>query len=89
MEIIKERFFENYLIQKEELLNGKLVFLNIYHISKVNCFLKLLGLGLYHTSLEIDDIEYSFGSTEDESSGIIVYHKNESELKLELKGKIR
>ena len=84
-----DKYFENYLIQKEELKSGQLVFLNIYHITKVNCFLKLFGLGLYHTTLEIDEIEYSFGSTEDEqSTGICVYYKNESELKLELKGKI-
>jgi hypothetical protein len=83
-----EKYFENYLIQKEELKSGQLVFLNIYHISKVNCFLKLFGLGLYHTSLEIDDIEYSFGSIEDDKiTGITANYKNESDLKLDLKGK--
>jgi len=43
-------------------------------------------LGLYHTTIEIGDLEYSFGSTEDESSGIYINMKNEINNNLTLKG---
>jgi len=83
----KEKYFDNYLILKTELEKRRYVFLNVYHISKINNLLKIFGLGLYHTTIEIDEIEYSFGSTEDELSGIYLNKKNEINNNLILKGK--
>lgn len=72
----QDRYFENYLIQETELKTGRYVFLNVYHISKINYLFKFFGLGLYHTTIEIDDVEYSYGSTDDDNSGIYMNKKN-------------
>lgn len=82
----KEKFFENYLIQKTELESGRFIFLNVYHISKLNQIFNFFGFGLYHTTIEIDDLEYSFGSTEDDASGIFIIKKNDPKDNLVLKG---
>lgn len=82
----KEKYFENFLVQETELKSGRYVFLNVYDILKLNCFLRIFGLGLYHTTIEIDDLEFSFGSTEDDSSGIYINKKNQLKNNLALKG---
>ncbi len=46
------------------------VYLNVYHLTILNYFLQLLGFGFFHTSLEINDIEYSFKLCSGEESGI-------------------
>lgn len=37
------------------------IYLNIYDISPMNGILHPIGLGLYHTGIEINDIEYVYG----------------------------
>ena len=37
------------------------VILNVYDIIKFNKYLDFLGLGVYHTGVEIDGIEYAYG----------------------------
>ena len=54
-------------IKKE---NGIGVYLNVYHLTILNYFLQLLGFGFFHTSLEINDIEYSFKLCSGDESGI-------------------
>ena len=54
-------------IKKE---TGLGVYLNVYHLTILNYFLQLLGFGFFHTSLEINDIEYSFKLCTGEESGI-------------------
>jgi hypothetical protein len=46
------------------------VYLNVYHLTVLNYFLQLLGFGFFHTSLEINDIEYSFRLCSGDGSGI-------------------
>ena len=46
------------------------VYLNVYHLTVLNYFLQLLGFGFFHTSLEINDIEYSFKLCSGDESGI-------------------
>ncbi len=83
----KEKYFDYYLLQQTELKAGRYVFLNVYHISKLNHCLKIMGVGLFHTSIEIDEMEYSYGSTQDDFSGIYINKKNEANNNLILKGK--
>ena len=54
-------------IKKE---NGLGVYLNVYHLTILNYFIQLLGFGFFHTSLEINDIEYSFKLCSGDESGI-------------------
>ena len=54
-------------IKKE---TGLGVYLNVYHLTVLNYFLQLLGFGFFHTSLEINDIEYSFRLCSGDGSGI-------------------
>jgi hypothetical protein len=54
-------------IKKE---SGLGVYLNIYHLTILNYFLQLLGFGFFHTSLEINDTEYSFKLCSGDESGI-------------------
>ena len=46
------------------------VYLNVYHLTVLNYFLQLLGFGFFHTSLEINDTEYSFRLCSGDGSGI-------------------
>ena len=58
-------------IKKEK---GLGVYLNVYHLTILNYFLQLLGFGFFHTSLEINDIEFSFKLCSGDDSGIF-YNK--------------
>ena len=58
-------------IKKEK---GLGVYLNVYHLTILNYFLQLLGFGFFHTTLEINDIEFSFKLCSGDDSGIF-YNK--------------
>ena len=60
-----EKFINN--IKKD---TGLGVYLNVYHLTALNYFLQLLGFGFFHTTLEINDIEYSFKLCSGDESGI-------------------
>ena len=49
---------------------GLRVYLNIYHLTIFNYILQFFGFGFFHTSLEINDIEYSFKLGIGDESGI-------------------
>jgi hypothetical protein len=55
------------MIQKE---NGLRVYLNIYHVTIFNYILQFFGLGIFHSTLEINDIEYCFKLGIGDESGI-------------------
>ena len=94
--IIKERrkkkskklsSFEDY-ISKKEFQKGTPVWLNIYHLTCLNYLLQLIGLGIYHTAIEIDSIEYTFGSSEEDVAGFYINKVGEISKILTLKEKI-
>lgn len=83
----EQKYSMKMLLSKQELKNGYPVYLKVYHITKVNYILQLFGFGLFHSSLEVDCHEYSFGSTEDGKSGIYMNPVNEEHNGVSLKGK--
>ncbi len=63
--------FEEY-IEKKEFKYGEPVYLCIYHLFWINYILQIFGLGLFHTTIEINEKEYSFGSTKEDVPGIFL-----------------
>ena len=58
--------------------SGEVVYLNIYNVTTINGCLEYLGFGLYHTSVGLYDLEFSYGGHEMDSSGIVVVDKGNS-----------
>ena len=54
------------------------VYLNIYNVTTINSCLEILGFGLYHTSVGMYDLEFSYGGHEEEDTGIVVVDKGNS-----------
>ena len=79
--------FEEY-ISKKEFQKGTPVWLNIYHLSFLNYILQFIGLGIYHTGIEINSLEYSFGATEEDVAGFFINNKGETSEILKLKERI-
>lgn len=79
--------FEDYQLKKE-FKHGNPVYLNVYHLSIINYILQIFGFGLFHTTVEIKDLEYSFGSTNEEVAGIFTNKTGILEKHLRLKEKI-
>lgn len=66
---------------------GDPVFLNIYYLNSYSYYLQILGLGMYHTTIEVHDIEFSYGlQLKDDSSGISI--RKRGELNLQIKERI-
>ena len=57
---------------------GEVVYLNIYNVTNINGCLEYLGFGLYHTSVGMYDLEFSYGGHDMETSGIVVVDKGNS-----------
>ena len=75
--------YDTFLL-KREFKHGSPVYLNVYHIAKIiNLILQIFGIGIYHTTLEINDYEYSFGLTNKDVPGI--FKNNSGELKKKIK----
>jgi len=51
---------------------GEIVYLNIYDVTGMNKAFEYLGFGLYHTSVGLYDLEFSYGGHEMACSGIVV-----------------
>ena len=79
--------FQQY-IAKKEFQKGTPVWLNIYHLTWLNYLLQFVGLGIYHSSIEIDSLEYSFGSSEEDVAGFYINDVGEISKLLTLKEKI-
>lgn len=56
----------------------QVVYLNVYDVVKANSFLECLGFGLYHTSVGIYEMEFSYGGHDQAVSGIVVVEKGNS-----------
>ena len=81
---IKITNYDDFLLKKE-FKYGNPVYLNIYHLSFVNFILQIFGIGLYHTTIEVQDLEYSFGSTNEEVAGIFTNKAGTLSTRLRLK----
>lgn len=57
--------------KKMEIKKGIPIYLNVYSISPINYFFQILGLGIFHSGVEVLEREYSFGSTDRDYSGVI------------------
>jgi len=44
--------------------NGTKIYLNVYDLTSINYYLHSFGLGAYHSGVQIDCLEYSFGHHE-------------------------
>ena len=56
----------------------EIVYLNIYDVTGLNKCLELVGFGLYHTSVGIYNLEFSYGGHDSQSSGTVVVLKGNS-----------
>lgn len=83
---MKTNSFEQY-VNKLELKKGYPVYLKIYHLSIINMFLQIFGLGIFHTTIEINQYEYSFGATQSAIPGLF-FSKVDSLNSLKLKERI-
>lgn len=58
----------------KEVRNGgsdhALLYLNVYDLTPVNNYLYWLGFGIFHTGIEVYDMEYAFGAHEYSTSGV-------------------
>lgn len=50
------------------------VYLSVYNITKLNKFLKYLGIAIYHTAVQVNNIEYNYGAHCGSFSGICALH---------------
>ena len=50
----------------------QVVYLNVYNVVSANGFLECLGFGLYHTSVGVYGMEFSYGGHDEALSGIVV-----------------
>ncbi|XP_057525147.1 deSI-like protein At4g17486 [Amaranthus tricolor] len=46
------------------------VYLNVYDLTPINGYAYWLGLGVYHSGVQVHDIEYAFGAHEHSASGV-------------------
>ena len=59
------------------------VVLNVYDLSPSNKYLYSIGLGFYHSGVEVNGKEYSFGGNpEMMSTGVTQFHSKISEYKI-------
>ena len=56
----------------------EVVYLNIYNVTTINGCLEFLGFGLYHPSVGLYDLEFSYGGHDEDTSGIVVVDKGNS-----------
>ncbi|GMI63967.1 hypothetical protein like AT5G47310 [Hibiscus trionum] len=50
--------------------NRALLYLNVYDLTPINNFLYWLGLGVFHSGIEVHGVEYGFGVHEYPTSGV-------------------
>ena len=79
--------FASY-ITKKEFQKGTPVWLNVYHLTCLNYFLQLIGIGIYHTTIEIESYEYTFGSSKEDIAGFYINKVGQLSKLLKLKEKI-
>ncbi|GER34757.1 PPPDE putative thiol peptidase family protein [Striga asiatica] len=47
-----------------------MLYLNVYDLTPINNYLYWFGLGIYHSGIEVHDMEYGFGAHEFSTSGV-------------------
>ncbi|KFK29811.1 hypothetical protein AALP_AA7G181900 [Arabis alpina] len=61
----------NVWVRKKKKKSGSVpVYLNVYDLTPMNCYGYWLGIGIYHSGLEVHGVEYGYGAHEAPSSGI-------------------
>ena len=83
----KPSSFDEYITKKEFQI-GTPVWLNVYHLTCLNYLLQIIGVGIYHTAIEIDSQEYSFGATKSDIPGFYINKTGKISNILKLKEKI-
>ena len=83
----KPSSFDEYITKKEFQI-GTPVWLNVYHLTCLNYFLQIIGVGIYHTAIEIESLEYSFGATKEDVPGFYINEIGQISKLLKLKEKI-
>eukprot|EP00250_Pteridium_aquilinum_P017459 c23637_g2_i1 orf=95-760(+) len=46
------------------------IYLNVYDVTELNSYLYWLGLGIFHSGIEVHGVEYAFGAHDYSSSGV-------------------
>ena len=60
---------------------GEPVYLNVYNLAKCNVFLSCLGIGIYHTTIQLFKAEFCYGMTySNNKSGIGIGNNENSSL---------
>ena len=83
----KPSSFESY-ITKKEFQKGSPVWLNVYHLTCLNYFLQIIGIGIYHTAIEVESQEYTFSASKEDIAGFYINKVGEISKLLKLKEKI-
>ena len=78
----------NSIVEEAQLDSGYAVYLNIYHLSVINYAIQIFGFGFFHSTIEVNNIEYSFGATTENISGIFFNKFGEGSPNIQLKEKI-
>ena len=71
-------YFSRNLEQIFHSRNPVTVYLNVYNVTSANFFLEGIGFGLYHSSVGVFDLEFSYGGHEHALPGIVVVNKGNS-----------
>lgn len=51
--------------------NAEIVYLNVYNVTSFNKVAEFLGFGFYHTSVQMFNLEFSYGGHDYDNSGIV------------------
>lgn len=50
---------------------AEIVYLNVYNVSNFNSVVEFLGIGFYHTSVQVFSHEFSYGGHDFKTSGVV------------------
>ena len=71
-------FFKRRVEQIYYSRGSQIVYLNVYDVISANSVFEWMGFGLYHTSIGIYDMEFSYGGHDEAVSGIVVVNAGNS-----------
>ncbi|EOA18383.1 hypothetical protein CARUB_v10006919mg [Capsella rubella] len=63
-------FCRNVSVRRKKKSGSVPVYLNVYDLTPMNVYGYWLGIGIYHSGLEVHGVEYGYGAHEKSSSGI-------------------
>ncbi|CAH2077302.1 unnamed protein product, partial [Thlaspi arvense] len=70
IEAEKEMFCRNVSVRRKKKPGSVPVHLNVYDLTQMNMYGYWLGIGIYHSGLEVHGVEYGYGAHEKSSTGI-------------------